>query len=202
MGDIDMAQDTLESGLEQTNSTVIERALHELFIVNTAPADEPADTADITFVEIAGRSFRSDINELVLRDSRLTDADIQALSAFTNLERLDISGNNINDISAVAYIPTLKRFFAANNTITDVSALAGLPLLEYAGLRGNQIANADALFASESLVYLHLSDNQISNVPSLGRNLQLLYLADNRIDNTSVVANAGLMYFDVSGNQG
>lgn len=201
MGDLDMAKETLESGFGQTNSTVIERALRELLAFDTAAPDGPA-APDVEIIEIAGQSFRADITELVLRDCGLTDADMQKLSKFKSLERLDISGNGISDISAVANLTTLKKFYAANNAITDISALSGLQSLEYIGLRGNQITDADALFAINHLLYLHLSNNRITRVSSLGNHLQLFYAADNNIDDFTAVKSADLLYYDISGNPG
>jgi tetratricopeptide (TPR) repeat protein len=200
MGDIDTARETLESGYGATNSAVIERELTELARDGGA-ADLPA-VSDAAAVEIAGRSYQADIAELVLRDCGLTDADMAALSEFTNLERLDVSGNGITDIGAVAKLATLKKFYAANNAIADVSPLAGLRSLEYIGLRGNKITNADALFALDGLKYLHLSDNQITSVPGIGGSLRLLYLANNKLGDATAIKNAGPPYIDVSGNAG
>jgi tetratricopeptide (TPR) repeat protein len=201
MGDIDTARETLETGYGATSSRVIERELFELTNVNTSSADQPAD-AGVAFIEIAGRGYRGDLTELVLRDGGLTDADMQKLSQFTNLERLDISGNGISDISVVANLAALKKFYAANNAISDVSPLANLQSLEYIGLRGNQITNAEALFALGSLKYLHLSDNQITAVSNIGNNLRLLYLADNPIGDATAVTGANLLYCDIGGNPG
>jgi hypothetical protein len=53
--------------------------------------DNVPEAANAATVEIAGRSFRADITELILRDCGLTNSDIAGLSQFTNLERLDIS---------------------------------------------------------------------------------------------------------------
>jgi len=210
MGDVDSALETLGAGYEITNSTVIERARYEIIqTVNTRassdgdPSDQAASAAPaVQIVEIAGRNYRTDITELVLRDCGLTNADMQNLAQFANLERLDISGNNISDISAAASLTNLKKFYAANNAVTDVSPLSGLSSLQYAGLRGNRISNADSLISSDSLLYLHLSDNNITNVTSPGRNMQLLYLAGNNINNTAAVTNSNLIYYDLSGNPG
>lgn len=201
MGDLDMVRKNLENGLEQTNSTTIERELYELLYVNTT-ASGGQTTPDVASVEIAGQSYCVDITELVLRDCGLKNTDMQKLSYFTNLERLDISGNGISDISAVANLKNLKKFYAANNSITDVSALAGIGSLEYIGLRGNKIVNADVLLTMSSLLYLHLSDNQITTLQSVGSNLQLLYVANNKINDLTAMKNANLLYSDISGNSG
>lgn len=199
MGDLDAAKETLESGYGNTGSELIERAL-------TAWAEESEgvggdssqpEAAAAATVEIAGRIYAADVKELVLRNCGLQDADLQKLAEFTNLERLDISGNGITDISVVGSLITLKKFYAANNAISDVSALAQLPALEYVGLRNNQIENADGLFGISSLKYLHLSENQIVSVPQPGSGLQLLYLSGNQVDGAAVPVGEGLLYCDI-----
>lgn len=201
MGDIDTARETLEVGYGATNSTVIERELSERSRTSSGTGDALV-TSGIATVEIAGHIYQANVTELVLRDCGLKDADMAKLSKFTNLERLDISGNGITDISAVASLVTLRKFYAANNAIANISPLVGLESLGYIGLRGNKITNADALFSLESLKYLHISDNQLTSVPGIGDSLQLLYLANNKISDTATVRNANLLYFDVSGNAG
>lgn len=201
MGDIDMARQTLENGYDKTNSALIEREMRELSYSNT-PATGGITAESVVLVEIAGKRYRSDITELVLRDCGLANDDLKKLREFKNLERLDISGNGISDISAVADVKTLKKFYAANNAITDVSPLSGLKSLEYVGLRGNRITDADPLLSHDNLIYLHLSENKITSVSKPGANLQLLYLADNEINDLSAVKNAGLLYCDTNGNPG
>lgn len=204
MGDIDTARETLENGLNATNSAVIERELSAMAneALTFTSNSYASSTESITMVKIAGQFYQSDITELVLRNCGLTNADMQKLADFTNLERLDISYNGISDISSVGNLPTLKKFYASNNTIADVSTLANMPLIEYIGLRGNQITNADSLFALGSLKYLHLSENQITQILSIGENLQLLYLADNKISNADAITGRNLLYYDISGNAG
>jgi tetratricopeptide (TPR) repeat protein len=203
MGDMDTARETLEGGYRATNSSLIERELGALAQTeNTADNASGSAAVGATTVEIAGKSYPTDSTELILRDCDLTDKDLEKLSAFTRLERLDISGNNITDIHAIADIPTLKRFYAANNAIVDISPLASLRSLAYVGLRGNRITDADALFSLDSLIYLHLSDNLITTVPGVGENLQLLYLSGNNISDVAVIENAHLLFCDISGNAG
>jgi len=201
MGDIDTARKTLENGYGVTNSRVIEREIQELTGRNTSASGQTT-TQEADFVEIADHNYRTDTTELVLRECGLTDSDMQKLSSFTKLERLDISGNGIIDISAVAKLTTLKKFYAANNAVTDVSPLADLKQLEYIGMRSNRIANANELFTLGNLKYLHLSDNKLTAVSDIGGSLKLLYLAGNQISDVSAVKGASLLYYDISGNPG
>ena len=187
MGDMDTARETLENGYSEQKED------------REAGSEIPSA---VDHIEIAGRSFAADTKELVLRNCGLTDADMAKLTGFTELERLDISGNGISDISVVGQLTKLQKFYAANNAIQDVSSLGSLTSLEYAGLRGNQIADADVLFELGSLRYLHLSDNQITSVSGLGSSLKLLYLANNRLGDTAVIQNAGLLYYDIDANGG
>ena len=199
MGDLDAAKETLESGYGNTGSELIERALTVWAEESEGVGGDSSqpEAAAAATVEIAGRIYAADVKELVLRNCGLQDADLQKLAEFTNLERLDISGNGITDISAVGSLITLKKFYAANNAISDVSALAQLPALEYVGLRNNQIENADGLFGISSLKYLHLSENQIVSVPQPGSGLQLLYLSGNQVDGAAGPVGEGLLYCDI-----
>ena len=201
MGDMDTARETLENGYSATGSDLIQRQMDEWEQKEDREAGSEIPSA-VDHIEIAGRSFAADTKELVLRNCGLTDADMAKLTGFTELERLDISGNGISDISVVGQLTKLQKFYAANNAIQDVSSLGSLTSLEYAGLRGNQIADADVLFELGSLRYLHLSDNQITSVSGLGISLKLLYLANNRLGDTAVIQNAGLLYYDIDANGG
>jgi|GEM_PF-1205162 len=201
MGDLDTAMEKLQAGYNATNSPLIERQMHELARTSSGTVEAPA-TSNASTVEIAGRIYQTDVTELILRDCGLTDKDMAKLSAFTNLERLDISGNKITDISAVAGLKNLKKFYAANNEISDVSPLAGLESLEYIGLRGNRITNADALFSLKNLKYLHISDNQLTSVPQISGSLRLLYLANNKIGDFENIEQANLLYCDIGSNSG
>ncbi len=197
MGDMDMAQQILEAGYEETNSTVITRMLEELEAQsqNTQMADEASGVLTVQYVTVAGVAYPQDTETLILRNCGLTTADLTDLAQLTNLKYLDISGNGLGDISPIAQLTTLEKFYAAHNEITDISALSQLNHLVYVGLRDNHIADADALFAMEGLRYLHLTDNAIESVPALGSQLALLYLEGNSI--SEVVSGTNLIYCDL-----
>lgn len=200
MGDIDTAIATLRTGYDSTNSEVIKRELNELERNRNSAPDE-AGPSPVSVVKIAGNYYRSDTSGLVLRNCGLTDDDLSVLSEFTNLQSLDISGNNITNISVLSELRSLKKFYAANNSISDISPLAKLDSIEYIGLRNNEISDADALFSLENLRYLHLSGNRIGDIPSPGGSLKLLYLADNSLTDTGKIERSDLLYYDISGNK-
>lgn len=194
IGDIDSVRDALEKGYENTSSPVIKRELDGLD--NAGGFVEVGETSAESYVEIAGRLFPTNIREIILRNCGVTSDDLEKLSQFPQLERLDVSGNGLTDISAVANIPSLKKFYAAYNEISDISALSGLDNLEYVGLRGNKITNADSLISREGIKYLHLTDNQIAIVGEVGGDIMLLYLSGNQIDVT--INGASLLYCDIN----
>lgn len=198
-GDLDMAREMLEQGLRETGSSILARAAEEL-------AGWGSETGDITGngaaerITLAGRSYAADSRELILRDCGLTTADLALLSGFPALERLDISGNDLESLEPLTALPALKRLYAANNRITDVSPLEQLSGLEYVGLRGNRISDASPLFRLPQLQYLHLADNEIRILPRLGSELRLLYLKENPLEDVSGREAPMLLYCDVGLN--
>ncbi len=196
IGDYDSAKDILNKGIEVTGSSALKNELYDLEHSFKNTDTDPAGRTDT--VKIGNNVYPADARELVIRNCGLTSADLSDIGKFTQLERLDISGNEITDLSALSNVKTLKKLFAAGNKITDVSPLSGLPELTYVGLRGNQVDNVSPLFTSGKIKYLHLSDNRITVLPDLPESLKLLYISGNNISDTSPIQSAaGLLYCDI-----
>ena len=91
---------------------------------------------------------RMQITELIIPRNKLAKIDIaQILTAFPNLERLDLSQNLIDELLPETYqqadivSPNLKRLLMSRNLIRDLRPLCKvcLPHLEVLTLFGNYI---------------------------------------------------------------
>ncbi len=196
IGDYDSAKEILNKGIAATGSMALKNELYNLEhgLKNT----DTESSGKTETVKIGNGVYPANTKELVIRNCGLTSADLSDIGKFTELERLDISGNEITDLSALKNVKSLKKLFAAGNKITDVSPLGEMPELEYAGLRGNQIENVSPLLTSGRIKYLHLADNKITALPALPESLKLLYISGNNISDTSSLKNApGLLYCDI-----
>lgn len=194
MGDIDSANETLQNGYEATDSQIIKNEIDRR-TENTQP-DDTVETNQ-NYITIADRSYLADTKELVLRNCELKDEDLAKIAEFTELERLDISDNDITDISPLSSLTKLKKFYAANNSISDLSPLSNLAEIEYIGLRNNNISDADPVMQLDKLKYLHLGGNQINSLSSIADSIILLYLDGNKISSIKNLSSANLIYCDI-----
>ena len=89
------------------------------------------------------------LEELVLRKTRITGATLGALK---NLRSLDVTWSDFNDegMGTVAYMRKLRKFWAQDTAITDEGlwALAHLTELEELDLGGNDISEAGLVHLS------------------------------------------------------
>ena len=121
----------------------------------------------------------------------VTISDISALGNLTNLEQLDLGGNNISDISVLGNLTNLEQLDLGRNYIDYIGALGGLTNLQTLDLSVNFISDIGALGNLTNLQTLDLSDNEISDIGALGNltNLQTLYLSYNEISDISALGN-------------
>ncbi|MFO7849813.1 MAG: leucine-rich repeat domain-containing protein [Spirochaetia bacterium] len=94
-------------------------------------------------------------------------SDISVLSAFTELELLDLSYNHIEDLQALSPLTRLRRLDLRENLLTGnaLKPLEGLARLEYLNLRHNQLRRIDSLSEFSLLRYLNLHSNE--NIESI-----------------------------------
>lgn len=166
-------------------------------------SDDP--TATVTEISLGGQTFTSDVTELDLSNSGLTD--ISALAECTKLERLNLSGNGITSISALASMPGLKSLDISNNSVTSLSPLISLTSLESLNASGNQIATLSALAGHTALTTLNLDNNPLSGIEALSglTGLTTLSLRSAGIDDADMAVLqtlTGLTSLDLDGNDG
>ena len=136
---------------------------------------------------LTGLEFATNLDTLNLFGNNISD--ITALSKLTNLTRLSLGYNQISDIAALAGLTNLTYLSLSGNRISDISALAGLTKLEVLWLSWNRrISDITALSRLTNLTYLFLSNNRISDITALLglTNLRSLYLDGNPLSVTSV----------------
>ncbi len=138
-------------------------ALREALPNCSVYADEPE--TEVREIRIGGRNFRSDVTELSLGGLKITD--ISALSACTNLEKLDLRDNEIKDISPLVELPKLKWLCVWNNQIEDINPLLSLSGLEYIDADSNRISDISVLEFLPHLKEVWLNKNPLKSVEPL-----------------------------------
>ncbi|BBF41748.1 internalin-like protein [Lachnospiraceae bacterium KM106-2] len=109
------------------------------------------------------------LTELVIIDrmGESTIANISCLKKLTQLEKLQIAGNNIKDLDPIKNLTQLKYLDLSNNRITDLSMLGNLINLEYLDLSDNSIEDVGVLKNMRHLKELNIKGNNILDTSGL-----------------------------------
>ena len=147
---------------------------------------------NIGFIIIREQGYSTALTELRLSFMNLQDNDIAPLRYMVNLERLDLSFNQISDLSPLSGLTNLEWLFLSTNEISDLSPLSGLANLASLSLGENEISDLSLISNLVNLNVLHLDNNPISGdlAPLSGlTNLWRLTLINNQIDDVSPLSN-------------
>ena len=134
------------------------------------------------------------LSRLGLGDNRLTHVDVEAFANSTNLQELELQGNQLLDVpEALSQLTLLQRLDLGDNFLVDVAPheLAELHQLSYLRLAGNQLRNISVqlLAGQTALTMLDLSRNQIGSIESgafdVSNNLQAIRLDANQLRNVN-----------------
>lgn len=144
----------------------------------------------IVYYEISESSLKNaeSVTTLILRNLDLTELPAE-LSKFTNLQELDLSGNNLKDVSsAISSLTNLKDLNLNANELTSIpSSICGLKNLKVLNLSANKISGG-SVSCLNSLEHLYLNNNQLTALPS-GltelTSLKTLYLHSNSLTELS-----------------
>ncbi|MCX5771665.1 MAG: leucine-rich repeat domain-containing protein [Candidatus Hydrogenedentes bacterium] len=146
----------------------------------------------------------------IANDAGITD--LTGLEYCTNLQLLNLEGNEISDITPIANLSLLNTLYLGGNNIEDIRPLAELYALTELGLQANQISDLTPLQALGGLIKLYLNENRITDLTKLQwlLNLKLLTLdnqkttgigpADGLINIDVLSRIAGLLSLSISGN--
>ena len=105
-------------------------------------------------------------------------ADLTALSACANLERLNIFVSKVSDLTPLSGLGRLTVLAITDSRVSDLTPLSGMTQLEYLELPGNQITDVTPLKALADLHFLDVSRNRITDMsPLYGlKNLNILFV--------------------------
>ncbi|XP_074937798.1 leucine-rich repeat and guanylate kinase domain-containing protein isoform X2 [Phalacrocorax aristotelis] len=112
-------------------------------------------------------------------------SDINILSRYIHLQKLELSYNKINDLSCVSHMPYLLELNASNNELTTyfvfkppknlkssnqiekITVLGSLKTLQKLDLSSNKITSLEGLEEHDLLETINLEDNQIAELREL-----------------------------------
>lgn len=151
---------------------------------NNGETNDPTENADLTeseeipeYITIGGMSFSTDLTELDLASSNLTDSDIEPLKYMVNLKILHLRNNQISDISVVTGLTNLTRLYLQNNQISDISAVAGLTNLTFLYAYNNQISDISAVTELTNLEEFLIDGNKINDISAIAGLTNLVYFS-------------------------
>ena len=138
-----------------------------------------------------------------LAGGAIGDAGLSALAGRTELRRLDLSGNALEDISALSGLQALESLDLSDNEVSDLAPLAGLTELRRLDLSGNRIDELWQISGLPKLEVLLLDGNRLADIGALthlGR-LENLGLAGNLVADVGPLADLwSLRRLDLGGN--
>ena len=190
-----------------------------------------SNTYSLEYLDISGNSGITAIDSIdnwwLLSDLYASGCSIAKveLGNCTELARIDLSGNKIEDISSIATLAQAVSINISDNLIKELPVMATMSGLKTFIAFGNEIVNVENIAKQTSLTALNLSSNKISDVAKLAaltklttlklnsneiekisdlnalKSLTTLWLADNKIEDISgLTALTSLKEFDISGN--
>lgn len=160
LGNYDAAISALEQWISSGGSGSGEAAsLLEQYRSQSAEDDDDGES-----VTIAGEKYPLDTETLVIADTRLTDADIEAISTLTSLTSLSLNNCSITDVSALNSLRSLVELSLEDNDITELDALSHLTELTALYLGGNEnMGSLEPLYSLKNLRTLDIRGREISD---------------------------------------
>lgn len=165
------------------------------------------------------------LEELTVTNTRLTDADMEAIGSLkklttltlsgcslssiavldghTQMEYLDLSSNTLRNLTPLVGMTNLKTLLLGSNALTDLSALQGLSKLETLDVSYNSLSTLSPLYDITELKVLNAAHNQIFSLQGMEAlvNLTVLGLSHNNLSNVApIAACTALKELDISNN--
>ncbi|XP_054255743.1 leucine-rich repeat and guanylate kinase domain-containing protein [Indicator indicator] len=130
-------------------------------------------------------------------------SDINILSKYIHLQKLELSYNKINDLSCISHMPYLLELNASNNELTTYFSFEPPKNLKEVDFSYNQIPKMEDLSAYQSLTKLFLDFNNIEKIRGLEKchSLTHLSLSHNRLVEISGLENLPIRILNLSSNQ-
>ncbi|XP_074429287.1 leucine-rich repeat and guanylate kinase domain-containing protein [Larus michahellis] len=130
-------------------------------------------------------------------------SDINILSRYVHLQKLELSYNKINDLSCISHMPYLLELNASNNELTTYFGFKPPKNLKEVDFSYNQIPKMQDLSAYQALTKLLLDHNNIEEIRGLEEchSLTHLSLSHNRLIAISGLENLPIKILNLSSNQ-
>ncbi|XP_074681607.1 leucine-rich repeat and guanylate kinase domain-containing protein [Strix aluco] len=130
-------------------------------------------------------------------------SDINILSRYIHLQKLELSYNKINDLSCISHMPYLLELNASNNELTTYFVFKPPKNLKEVDFSHNQIPKMQDLSAYQSLTKLLLDFNNIEEIRGLEKchSLTHLSLSHNRLSAISGLEDLPIRILNLSSNQ-
>ncbi|KAF1450090.1 Leucine-rich repeat and guanylate kinase domain-containing protein, partial [Pygoscelis papua] len=130
-------------------------------------------------------------------------SDINILSRYVHLQKLELSYNKINDLSCISHMPHLLELNASNNELTTYFIFKPPKNLKEVDFSHNQIPKMRDLSAYQSLTKLLLDFNNIEEIRGLEKchSLTHLSLSHNRLIAISGLENLPIRILNLNSNQ-
>ena len=155
------------------------------------------DIRDLTGIQLA-----SNLNELNISGNQISD--ISPVRGLTGLTYLAISDTEVTDISVLRGLTNLLKLAIANTEVTDISALRNLTNLVHLEIQSTAVSNLSPLAGLINLRTLHFSDINSSDLSPLAGliNLDHISFSNNSISDLSPLAGlVNLKIFRTWGNR-
>ena len=116
--------------------------------------------------------------------------DLTGIEHATNLDYLNVGGNQIRDIRPLAGLISLTGLSLYNNPVEDIAPLANLTNLTYLNLAHNGVESLEPLAGLIHLQTLDLFDNRIKDIAPIANMtaLTLLILTHNQVGDLTPLA--------------
>jgi uncharacterized repeat protein (TIGR03803 family) len=139
--------------------------------------------------DLTGLHYATNLQYLDLNGNQITD--ISPLAGLVNLQHLFLRGNQISDISGLSGLTNLTQLAIGHNAISSVSSLSGLANLTTLGMTNCQVTDLGPLAGLAQLSTLSFDYNRVSDVNPLAglTNLQNLSLGENQVSDLSPLGN-------------
>ncbi|XP_066489959.1 leucine-rich repeat and guanylate kinase domain-containing protein [Tiliqua scincoides] len=144
--------------------------------------------------------------EYVFRHLSLSDhglSNIDVLSKYVHLQKLDLSYNKINDLSCVSHMPYLLELDVSHNELTTYFDFSPPKNLQIVNFSHNLISEMQDLSAYQALTTLILDYNNIMEIRGLEKchSLTYLSLANNRLGAITGLKNLPIKSLCLKSNQ-
>lgn len=131
-------------------------------------------------VYIQGKPYKTDITELDLCYTWVTNSDIKDLYKFDKLESLNLGLTLVDDLSVVSKITSLKSLSFSGGDLADLSGISKLVNLEELDLADTKIKDISSVKYLKKLKRLDISFDNIYNINDLLSMNQLEFIGLNK----------------------